>query len=163
MKQYYYLTGKVQNGPFNIDELKKFNLPADTLIWTEGMENWEKIKENSELSKTLGARQMPPPIPIETETSSNIKQNEVSILKPTKRQLSSYLIWVCTHITIFLLTKTKTDFFQDYLDRPERFWPFTSEFLSEKTNHPDLTYNCQTADGRPCFHGIFADYDLSEL
>lgn len=177
MKQYYYLTGKVQNGPFSIDELKEKHLSNETLIWTEGMENWQKIKDDLELQNALKTTSIPPPPPVEidqpitkTEISGQIKvinekqeAKESNLLKPTKKQLSYYLIWVCSHVVIFLLTKTKTDFFQTYKDRPERFWPFTSEFFAEKINTYGLTYSCQTRDGNPCFYGIFADYDITEL
>jgi hypothetical protein len=177
MKQYYYLIGKEQNGPFSIDELKEKLLSNETLIWTDGMENWQKIKNDLELQKALKLTSIPPPPPIEndqpitkTEFSGQIKvinekqeAKEFNFLKPTKKQLSYYLIWVCSHVVIFLLTKTKTDFFQTYHDRPERFWPFTAEFFAEKINHPSLTYGCQTYDDKPCFYGIFTDYDITEL
>lgn len=164
MKKYYYLSGKVQNGPFSIDELKEKNLSNETLVWTTGMENWQKLIDVLELQSLL--KTMPPPPPLEanqpttkTEISGQIKitnekevAKEYNILKPTKKQLAYYLIWICIHVVIFLLTKTKTDFIQYsadgfHYDRPERFWPFNISFYSP--NHS--------------FYGIFVDYDKTEL
>lgn len=39
MKEYYYLIGRNQNGPYSLEELKGRGLSRETLIWTDEMEN----------------------------------------------------------------------------------------------------------------------------
>jgi hypothetical protein len=178
MKQYFYLIGTTQSGPFDIEELKAKRLSYDTYIWTEGMKDWQRIIDNLDLQEAFKTNVSPPPPPVERgqlttkkEISSNARgldekstYEESSPFKPTSKQLFNYLIWVCCHVVIFLLTKTDVDFFKGYSRSPERFWPFTSEFFAGTEGLlPGMSYNCQTRDGKPCFYGIFADYDVSEL
>jgi len=59
MKEYYYSNGDEQNGPVTIEDLKD-KINKDTLIWAEGMENWQKADSIEEL-KTL-FKAVPPPI-----------------------------------------------------------------------------------------------------
>ncbi|HNW98398.1 MAG TPA: GYF domain-containing protein [Bacteroidales bacterium] len=62
MKEYYFLTGKDQNGPFSIEELKTKNLTSETLIWSDDMDNWKKLKDIPEL---LNLKKVPPPPPVD--------------------------------------------------------------------------------------------------
>ncbi|WP_116789251.1 DUF4339 domain-containing protein [Flavobacterium psychrotrophum] len=42
MKQYFtYLNGE-QAGPFSFEQLKSKNLYRDTLVWFEGLAEWQK-------------------------------------------------------------------------------------------------------------------------
>ncbi len=50
MKQYYYLDGSTQLGPFGLDELRTKGLMPDTLVWAVGMPGWTKAGEVPELS-----------------------------------------------------------------------------------------------------------------
>lgn len=63
MKQYFYVEGGSQQGPFTIEELVEKNLNLDTLVWKEGMANWQKIAEVAELAPIFKALMVPPPIP----------------------------------------------------------------------------------------------------
>lgn len=65
MKAYFYLTGKDQNGPFTIEQLADKGLTNETLIWTEGMENWQKLKDIPELVQTIKPKSVPPPPPLD--------------------------------------------------------------------------------------------------
>ena len=65
MKEYFYLIGKDQNGPFSFEELVAKGITEDTLIWSEGMDNWEKLKDIPELKQVL--RPGPPPPPKDAE------------------------------------------------------------------------------------------------
>lgn len=42
-KEFYYLDGKEQKGPYSIDQLKDLNLKSDTLIWEESFDNWKQL------------------------------------------------------------------------------------------------------------------------
>jgi len=53
MKEYFYLIGKDQNGPFSFEELVAKGITEDTLIWSDGMDNWEKLKDIPELKQVL--------------------------------------------------------------------------------------------------------------
>ena len=57
-KKFYYLNGIDKKGPFSIDELALLNLSNDTLIWTEGFENWKPLSELPDILKLI-----PPPVP----------------------------------------------------------------------------------------------------
>lgn len=50
MKQYHYLVGNTQMGPFGIEELRTRNLTPDTLVWAVGMESWLRAGDVPELS-----------------------------------------------------------------------------------------------------------------
>ena len=39
-KKFYYTDGQDKYGPFTIEELKRYNLTTDTLVWAEGMNDW---------------------------------------------------------------------------------------------------------------------------
>ena len=64
MKEYFYLKGKDQNGPFTIEQLADKGLTNETNIWTEGMENWQKLKDMTELAQILKPKSVPPPPPL---------------------------------------------------------------------------------------------------
>lgn len=52
--EWYYASGGAQQGPFGIDDLKARHaagqIPADALIWREGMENWVPWNQVPELA-----------------------------------------------------------------------------------------------------------------
>ena len=48
MKYFISIKGKKQ-GPYNFDELKELNLFNTTLVWKDGMQDWQQAKEIDEL------------------------------------------------------------------------------------------------------------------
>jgi hypothetical protein len=50
MKYFISIKGKKQ-GPYNLDELKKLNLFNTTLVWKDGMQDWQQAKEIDELKE----------------------------------------------------------------------------------------------------------------
>ena len=50
MSQYYYTDGKERYGPFTIDQLRERNLTCETLVWKEGMSDWQPAKNQSDLN-----------------------------------------------------------------------------------------------------------------
>jgi hypothetical protein len=48
-KEYYYHDGNKQKGPLNASQLKSLGLKPDTLIWSEGFEDWKPLREVKEL------------------------------------------------------------------------------------------------------------------
>jgi uncharacterized RDD family membrane protein YckC len=62
MNQNYYIAiSGQQQGPFTLDELQTKGIQRDTLVWTEGLENWTKVEYLPFLKDALKA--VPPPLP----------------------------------------------------------------------------------------------------
>ena len=76
-KEFYYLDGKEQKGPYSIDQLKELNLKQDTLIWEETFDNWKPLREVEELKGLLKKTPPPPPI-IDTNVTSKKEQTTES-------------------------------------------------------------------------------------
>jgi hypothetical protein len=49
MKKYFYSNGQDKNGPVTLEHLKQTEITPNTLIWHEGLENWEKAECFEEL------------------------------------------------------------------------------------------------------------------
>jgi len=60
-QQFYIAVNGQQTGPFTIDDLKAKNIQRDTLVWTEGLDNWTKAEHIPLLKEVL--RATPPPLP----------------------------------------------------------------------------------------------------
>jgi len=60
-KTYYIAVNGLRTGPFTFNELENKKIEKDTLIWTEGFENWVKAVEIPELKRFINVE--PPPIP----------------------------------------------------------------------------------------------------
>lgn len=60
MKKFYYSDGVSIHGPFTLQELQNFNIRQDTMIWFEGMTDWQSAGSIPELS-TLFTPVPPPP------------------------------------------------------------------------------------------------------
>lgn len=45
-KKIFYAKGQERIGPITLDELKRLNLVAETLIWQEGWDEWKKINQD---------------------------------------------------------------------------------------------------------------------
>jgi hypothetical protein len=59
MKQYYIYVGNEQSGPFTIDILKDKQIKSDTLIWHEGLLDWQKASEIDDLKILLSSATPP--------------------------------------------------------------------------------------------------------
>jgi len=66
MKQYYYVDGNnQQQGPIDAAQLPSFGVTAKTLVWCEGMANWQAAGEIPELASFFAAKQ--PEIPVQPQ------------------------------------------------------------------------------------------------
>ncbi len=61
--KYFVIENDVQKGPFTIYELKDKHISSDTLVWTEGMENWTPAWQVPELKSLLYPGQETPTPP----------------------------------------------------------------------------------------------------
>jgi|GEM_PF-531114 len=48
MKRYFYIFGDRRVGPLSFDEIKAANISAETLVWYEGLENWQPARDLEE-------------------------------------------------------------------------------------------------------------------
>jgi hypothetical protein len=62
MKQYFYSDGIEKYGPFTIEELKSHHIKGDTLMWSEGMDDWKPANQISSISMLFDLSG-PPPAP----------------------------------------------------------------------------------------------------
>ena len=64
-KMYFTAVGGQQSGPFTMDSLagqvNTGQLTRDTLVWTQGMDQWTAAGQVSELTELF--KQVPPPLP----------------------------------------------------------------------------------------------------
>ena len=66
MKQYYYVDGNnQQQGPIDAAQLPAFGVTTKTLVWCEGMANWQAAGEIPELASFFAAKQ--PEIPVQPQ------------------------------------------------------------------------------------------------
>jgi len=82
MKYYYYIIDNLKHGPFTIEEIKTKRLLKNTLIWTEGMNDWVSANTINELKNILISE--PPSIPKVINKPSVIKIKEKKTLVPKK-------------------------------------------------------------------------------
>lgn len=67
-KQWYYVENGDKKGPYPANELKG-KIEKDSLLWSEGMKDWEKAEQISEFKSLFEVT--PPPIPGSKEANSN--------------------------------------------------------------------------------------------
>jgi hypothetical protein len=161
MKEYFFLKGKDQKGPYTIEQLAG-SLTNETLIWTEGMENWQKLKDIPELVQILKPKSIPPPPPpIEgdekismTELSGELKiiSEKHSKYSPKekkllKRALIILILWLAFHSLILFLLFADIPYVNNAYDCEKSFWPFV-QFFNEYNDN---------------FYGWFACYDGVEF
>lgn len=165
MKEYYYLAGNEQLGPFSLQDLQTKGLTSETLVWTEEMEDWKKVKDVPDLMSNLKFKKVPPPPPIEsqssinkTEVTGNInvttvdKPNEViEAIKPGTTSTTWLLIWGSFHSLALLFSYSKIEIFNRAgFYHSKKFWPFV-DFVFDYEN------------GNKYFYGIFHEYDWTEF
>jgi hypothetical protein len=66
MSQYYYTDGKERYGPFTLEQLKEKNIGGDTLVWKEGMADWQpanSLPDFQTISPPVSTLQPPPAMP----------------------------------------------------------------------------------------------------
>ncbi len=60
MSNYFYIDNQgKQKGTFTVDELKQENIRKETLVWTQGMEQWKPACEVPELSRLFTYQSTP--------------------------------------------------------------------------------------------------------
>lgn len=183
MKEYYYLTGKDQNGPFSIEELKTKGLSSEALIWSEDMVNWQKLKDLPDLFKQLNPKSTPPPPPdyleekiTKTEVSGRLKvttektpNSVIEAIKPSKKALTWLIVWCTVHLFALLTSYSQIEIFNaGGKPKTNKFWPFvdfrydkvSKEGLEELNKYGSTNHYFDKNAG---FYGLFKDYDWTEF
>jgi hypothetical protein len=120
-KEFFYLDGKEQKGPFTKEQLLTVGLKPDTLVWTEGFENWKPLREVEELKVLLKKTQPPPPPIFDNSPPSTIPNEEEALnekkivvedsnfkLRATlKIYATAFLLLVIVILSAFLLSNNK--------------------------------------------------------
>ena len=96
MKEYYIIIQGEQVGPVSINELHHIEIKPDTLIWTEGMDNWTKAEQIEEVKKNV--KKTPPPI-----SKRLIKEKQVIF----KMKYLKWIILFCFIVCIALIIGSK--------------------------------------------------------
>jgi hypothetical protein len=102
MNKYYIVIDGTQQGPFSAEELKEKGVTSQSLIWTEGMDNWTEAKNIKALSEVI--KITPPPIPQESEKPIKVEaeiskkkekfitpSTEIAVAKETKANFKMIL------------------------------------------------------------------------
>ena len=55
MKEFYIAVDGQQKGAFSLEDLKHQSLLPDTLIWKEGWDNWQKVKDAAQTIPEIGS------------------------------------------------------------------------------------------------------------
>jgi hypothetical protein len=71
---YYFANGMEQRGPYSLEELSQFGLRPDTLVWREGMDNWQRIDTVPELMALVPSASVA--TPATTAPSENLAEPE---------------------------------------------------------------------------------------
>ena len=96
MKEYFYLEGKEQRGPFVLEEIKAKGLTNETLVWFDGIENWTPLINIPELNIVL--KKSPPKTPSDTEVEinkteviENQNKSEINLIYSSEKKLTGPL------------------------------------------------------------------------
>lgn len=171
MKEYFYLTGKDQNGPFTIEELKSKGLTSETLVWFDGIENWKKIKDLPELVNIINIKKVPPPPPVDgiennvtrTEVSGQLKittekqdSKSLQYLKPSKNEQLFLISWFAFHLFALITSYSQLEIFNNRgKPQADKFWPFVSFYRTEHAQYASTDFTNA--------NGFFTEYDLTEF
>jgi hypothetical protein len=181
MKEYFYLVGKEQKGPFSLEALKKEGISNETYVWTEGMEDWQKLKDLESLKMELKPKATPPPIPqIKITEKPLIISGDVSItkktkpnealetIKPSRKALTFFLIWFGFNLFALITSYSKIEPFSKFTPQANKFWPIV-DFYQQCDGHTEwsgtlyVDYKTWTVIDQCYFSGIFLHYDITEF
>jgi hypothetical protein len=171
MKLYYYAEGEKQLGPYTVEQLGEKKININTLIWAEGMENWQSAKDIPEVYMQLLAKSKPPPIPkrtvhepIKTEiegsltiTTDKTKSTFFEMIMRDKTHLIFIITWFVANLFALLTSYSQIRIFNDDgLPNVNKFWPFVEFVSKNEINY--IFYGRETY-----FNGIFVNYDWTEF
>jgi uncharacterized membrane protein YhaH (DUF805 family) len=134
MKKYYYANSSTKIGPLNLEQLKKANIDENTLVWYEGLENWQKANKIEDLKDLFELN--PPPI----IKGSNFLNNEENEKIKTERNYSDNSEMINVKQVMF----SKSFSFDGRIRRLEYFISFIIFYIL--INFIELTYKISRND-----------------
>jgi hypothetical protein len=93
MKQYFIADNNEQTGPFSKEELKAKRINKQTLIWREGLENWQEASKIEELKDCIII--MPPSLPQKQKKQYLSEQQKAILAK-------SFWAFLLTFIPLYI-------------------------------------------------------------
>ena len=184
MKEYFYLEGNDQKGPFTLEEIKSKGLSNETLVWFDGIDNWTSLINVPELNTIL--KKSPPPPPIDNQSIKNKLAEGITsqpkehanndlptnIFKPSRKELTWLISWSSFHL--FALILSNVYFFNHqpkihFIGEPtskESFWPFVEFLQKGYTTLTQGEYEYYAENGllnKKNFYGLFYQYDWTEF
>ncbi|WP_197421712.1 GYF domain-containing protein [Prevotella sp. DNF00663] len=87
MTQCFIIVGNEQKGPYTLVQLQDLHIGQETLVWSAGLDKWTpawEVEELKPLFKLSSASTVPPPIPPQTEQTTQEKTTQAETEKPTK-------------------------------------------------------------------------------
>lgn len=83
MKKYFYTDGTTSLGPFTLEELRNEGIKVDTLVWFQGMKEWQRADSVDELKVLF---ETPPAITVEKEEPQQSQQAPQATQAPVYTQ-----------------------------------------------------------------------------
>ena len=133
MKQYYYSDGKNQFGPFSKIELQNTGISKETLVWFEGLSEWQKAGDIEDLADLFPKKQTPPPLPNQKSTIPQpLISNEMTVVRPQqkKRSKKKVIIWCCSILLFVVILAV----ISNELYEKKQFERFEQTIRNEKNN-----------------------------
>ncbi len=183
MKEYFYIEGNNQKGPFTQEEIKSKGLSNETLVWFDDIDNWTPLINVPELNNKL--KKTPPPLPIDNESIKNKLADKITsqpkeyannnlptnIFRPSKKELTWVISWCSFHFLALILSNVLLFNYQPkihFIGEPkskESLWPFV-KFVERKYDQlpggQSWEYY-QEMWAQKKFNGLFYQYDWTEF
>ena len=107
MQKFYIALNGEKTGPFSYDELKMKGINKDTLIWTEGIDNWTKAEHIALVKDILIAT--PPPIPRDEkprqqEMPKQTSNNNIIVETEKKKNWTKTIVIVCSVLIMIFVS-----------------------------------------------------------
>lgn len=91
MRKYFYTNGTDKFGPFTLEELKEKHLIPETLVWFQGLGEWQSAGSIPELNQLFN--QTPPPVTNSNNNQTYTESNsQINIGRPPKTWLIESII-----------------------------------------------------------------------
>ncbi|MBP3725698.1 MAG: DUF4339 domain-containing protein [Bacteroidaceae bacterium] len=100
---YYILVNGQQTGPFSVDQLGVTGVEPDTMVWTEGMTDWQPAVQVAELAAVVNWNQAQPPSQQPAYASGTTQQQASRWPEQPPKKKKRTGLWVTLAILAVLL------------------------------------------------------------
>lgn len=118
MRKYFIHNGEIENGPFDIEQLKTMQIKSETPIWYEGLQNWTVAGNVEELKSILISTSTPPKFEKFAQQNTNVNppsytkpyyENNQNFEQKKSKTLRNVLIGVGVLALIFIVLSIATN------------------------------------------------------